>query len=90
MNYNYKIDNDETIVSEEEHKKVLESVKNGKTLVVLRNGDLIINFSFVKKVIKTDKATIAQQEANEEYLALPPAERPAYLLKIKNQLMLKN
>lgn len=86
-NYNYLIDNSETIVSEEEHQKVLESVKAGKTLVVLRNGNLIINFSFVKKVIETDKMTVNEEKAREEHLKLPPADRPRSIYLPKNDIL---
>ncbi len=72
MNYLYKTIDNEIIVSEEEHQKILEAQKQGKNVIYLRNGKLMINLNFVGYVKETDELTDEQLKQKQELLRLPP------------------
>ena len=56
MNYKYNFIDDKVIVSEQEHRSVLEANKKGQMIVALRGGDLIVNMALVKTVAKTEES----------------------------------
>ena len=58
------------ILSEEEHKQVLGDVSQGKTLVILRGGKLIVNFAQLKYSKETEQPTKIQEEEKEKRLQL--------------------
>lgn len=55
MNYLYKFVDKEIYVTPVEHEKVLSGMKDGKNLIVLRGGSLIMNMSLVALVAETQK-----------------------------------
>jgi len=55
MNYLYKFIDREIYLNADEHQKVLTDMKAGKSLIVLRSGNLILNMSLVATVAETRK-----------------------------------
>jgi len=77
MNYRYRIDGEDVIVSAEEHAKILDGIKNKINLIVLRGGKLGINPVFIRKMTETDTLTNEQEEARKKTLQLnAPAYQP--------------
>ncbi len=74
MNWKYRVDDEDLILSEEENRQVLELQERGeKGIVILRNGDLRLNLSFIRYVKPTENLTGMQE--NEKLSFLPLAKR---------------
>jgi len=75
--YTYHVDNKSYSLNEEEHRQVVDIIKAGKTgLVILRNGKLIINLSFIRSV-EVDEESVrmdGQEKQNFKRLSMPDAE----------------
>lgn len=70
MNYRYKIDNEEVVLSQEEHAAVQEQLRKGNAIVILRSGTLAINTAFVRLFKETHALTEVQQANRDKYAAL--------------------
>ncbi len=70
-NYNYRIDDKNFILSQDEHNQVQNNIKNGKTVIYIRNGSLIINAHFIRYVSKTDQCTDIEVDHKLEVKQLP-------------------
>lgn len=77
MNFKYKVEEREIVLTPEEHQKVQEATSTGKTLIFLRNGTLALNISFIRWIKETDEMTEAQQKERDEVLKIAP-ERVEY------------
>lgn len=75
MNYEYKTIDKNIIVSKIEHKQITEQYKNGKSIIYLRDGNLMINMAFVGSIKETDELTNMEIKTKDEYLRLPPEKR---------------
>jgi hypothetical protein len=73
MNYRYRIDGEDVIVSGEEHAKILEGAKNKVNLVILRGGKLGISPAFIRKMTETETLTDEQEESRRKTLRLEAA-----------------
>lgn len=71
MNYKYSVGDEEFILSEDEHNKILQSNEVGK-IVFLRGGTLGINISHIKAVQPTEKLTNPQEDKIEELKKIAP------------------
>lgn len=72
MNYRYRVDAQDIILSKEEHKKFTST--GGKQIVFLRNGELAINPIFVRYIKETEQLTIDQEKNRYENLQLPEGQ----------------
>ncbi len=54
MNYKYKFFDDTFILSPDEHLQVNESLRNGRSIISLRKGKLMLNMSHIVSVSETD------------------------------------
>ncbi|MDE2218705.1 MAG: hypothetical protein KGJ58_04685 [Patescibacteria group bacterium] len=62
QNYRYQIDKEDIILSSEENELVKSKMKEGKTLIWLRNESLAININFIRSVVETNRLTPDQEE----------------------------
>ena len=69
-NYNYRIDDQNVILSADEHKQVQDLIQQGRTMIHLRGGKLIVNPMFIRYVKETDTATIVQEQQHMAKLEL--------------------
>lgn len=65
MNYKYKFVGEEIIVSEQEHNAIQEQFKNGRNIISLRGGKLLVNMSMVGLIKETEKDL---PQTDEQYL----------------------
>lgn len=70
QNYNYKVEEKEIILSQEEHDIIKANIAKGKTIIYLRDNGLIINTSFIRHAVKTDKLTEVQEDKKNDVLKL--------------------
>lgn len=75
MNFRYRVDDADIILSAEEHEIVKADFMAGKSPVFLRGGRVALNKSFVRYVKETESPTEEQEKKREEYLALFPEHR---------------
>jgi hypothetical protein len=71
-NHKYHFLDDDFIVSPSEHQYILDSLKSGKTNVILRNGNLIMNLTLGFSSKETTDPTMAQREEMDNRLKLNP------------------
>ncbi len=69
-NHRYHFINEDYIVSLEEHQYILNSLKQGKTQIILREGKLILNLSLGFAATETDKLTDDQEIQKSKTLKL--------------------
>jgi hypothetical protein len=62
MNYKYKFVEKDEVLSEAEHALVLNTIKRGQNIIVLRGGELIINMNMVGVVSPTNTLTREQEK----------------------------
>ena len=70
MNYRYRVDDADIIVSEEENEHIKQDIKNGKAVVYLRDDTLAINVNFIRYIKETEQITEEQEKRNDEQLKL--------------------
>jgi len=70
MNHRYKVEDREFILTEEEHQKVVNAVMKGGGMVLLRNGNLMINTAFIRRSSPTNDSTDYQAELQQKQLIL--------------------
>ena len=70
VNHRYHFIGEDIIVSADEHEYILEALKNGKTQVILRDGNLIMNLSLGFSAVETDHLTDEQEQIKDEALKL--------------------
>jgi len=85
MNYKYKIEDSEIILSEEEHKAVTENVKRGVSLTYLRGGKEAINSNFIRWIKPTDQPSELEHRPEEKRLeiAAPKEDKKPELVPFK-------
>ena len=69
-NHRYHFLNEDYIVSPEEHQYVLNSLKAGRTQVILRDGNLIMNLALGFSAVETDHLTAEQEKVKNDTLQL--------------------
>ena len=69
-NWRYRIDGDEVILSDEEHRQVQDGIAQGAGIITLRGGNLGINPKFVRKFTATENPTDVQIEQRTKNAAL--------------------
>src|SRR3990167_5633409 len=74
-NYKYNIGKEEIVLTQEEHKEILQAFKDKRSHVILRNGNLGIRIDLIGKFEETDLATKEQIKKREDFLAIPPQDR---------------
>ena len=74
MNYNYRVDDANVILSPEENEKVKEAIKAGGSMIYLRGDTLAINANFIRYIKETDNLTIPQEEERSKRLMLTSEE----------------
>lgn len=75
MNYKYIIDKREVVLSDNEHKSIVEAMKKNKNdVVILRGGNLILGLTKVEYANTTDEPTQEELEARENALKLAPKD----------------
>lgn len=77
MNYKYKIEDKEIVVSEDEHKIISKDMQAGKSIIFLRAGKLALNSNFIRWIKDTDEMTEQQEEQRLDHLRLSPEKRTA-------------
>ena len=75
MNYKYKIEENEIVLSLEEHKIVSEEIANGKSIVFLRDGKMALNINFIRWIKETDSMTDSEIEKRNNILRILPEQR---------------
>jgi hypothetical protein len=70
MNYRYKVDGEDIIVSQDENDRIKDEIKSGKSVVYLRNDELAINVNFIRLIRETEQLTDEQEKQNDERLKL--------------------
>lgn len=78
MNYRYRVDNADIIVSPEEDQKIKNDIKAGKSICFLRNDMLAINVNFIRYIKETDSLTEEQEHNREEVKKLPEQTEKTY------------
>ena len=71
MNYRYRIDNADIILSPEEDTRVKTELKKGSSIIYLRGDALAINVNFIRYVKKTHELTEEQEANRHKHIALP-------------------
>ena len=71
MNYRYRVDDIDIILSPEEHEVVKLDFNKGLSPVFLRGGKLALNKNFVRYVVETENLTLEQEEKRNNVLKLP-------------------
>ena len=84
MNYRYRVDDADIILSPEEDGIVKDSVKSGKSIVYLRNGALMINMSFVRYIKETEKPTELQEQKIEDSLKITTPDEKEHRERISS------
>ena len=77
MNYRYKIDDADIVLSSEENDNVKERIKAGASIVYLRGDELAINVNFIRYIKPTDKLTDPQEAEKSKRLQLESSQRSA-------------
>jgi len=77
MNKRYKVDDKDFVLSEEEHNKVQSLILQGKSVISLRGGKMLINANFIRYIVETDHLTDEQEKENENRLRLKDAQENA-------------
>jgi hypothetical protein len=67
MNKKYKINGVDLIVTQYEHEHILDSIKQEKTKVWLRNNNLLVDYAFVSLVRDTGEQT--DEQYNKQFEA---------------------
>ena len=70
MNYRYRVDDADIIVSGEENEHIKNDIKSGKSVVYLRDDTLAINVNFIRYIKETDHLTDEQERQKDEALKL--------------------
>lgn len=83
MNYRYRVDGTDIVVSPEENDRIKEEIKNGKSIVYLRNDGLAINVNFIRYIKETDQLTDEQEKVRDESLKL---ESPKWIPPTKEDI----
>lgn len=74
-NYRYNFTDKDIIVSPEEHARILEQIQQGKNVIVLREGKVIMNTAMLKYSVETDEMTSMEEAKRDAYAAIPMEER---------------
>lgn len=69
-NHRYHFLDEDFVVSADEHDYIVNSLKEGKSQVILRDGNLIMNLSLGFSAVETDHLTDEQEKRNDERLKL--------------------
>ncbi len=72
MNFKYRVDNADIILSPQENEKVKADIKAGKTMSYLRDDKLAINVNFIRFIKETGEMTPFQEE--NQYKRIPATQ----------------
>ena len=61
-NWKYRIDNNDIILSDAEHEKIKQGIKDKLPIIELREGSLAVNPSFIRFYSRTDKNTEPEEK----------------------------
>jgi len=70
MNYRYRVDNEDVIVSQEENEIIKSAIKAGGSVIYLRDDTLAINASFIRYIKETEQPTDEQERKRDDVLKL--------------------
>ena len=96
MNYRYRVDDADIVLSPEENDKVKAAIKAGGSLVYLRGDSLAINANFIRYIKETDHLTLPQEEERDARLRIgnrengQPTEEDRMRRKKLNEEFLNN
>lgn len=72
-NYKYRMTDHDFILTKEEHQLCVSAFKRGQNIMILRDGDVIINMAMLRSARKTNELTDEQENNRIKQYELPAA-----------------